>query len=409
MDGWLASVCAARTLMTAIFMTYAATLPVLRVEWGMSATLAGSISMGFQLGYAISLFVFSALADRLGARRVFLGSAWLSAVAALAFALFARSYGSGLVFYTLVALAQGGTYTTAIMLLADRYPPSRRGAAVGWLIASSSAGYALSLLVSGVAMVWGGYRLAFLVSGLGPVLGVALAWWALRRTPNVVHARGQGVRFGAAVLKNRPAMRLILGYTFHSWELLGMWAWVPAFLTAAIALAGAGSARAVERAAYVSAAFHVMGLIASSSMGRLSDHLGRRRVLFALAATSAACSLSFGWLVAAPLSLVFVVGALYGFTALGDSPVLSTALTEAVAPSHLGSALAFRSFLGFGAGAIAPVVFGNILDLTNPPGPFPVTWGWAFVALGVGGIAAAFCAYTLAPDHPRLQAAPSKT
>ena len=140
-DGWLLAVCAARALMTSVFMTYAATLPVLRGDWGMSATAAGSISTGFQLGYAVSLVFFSSLADRVGARRVFLGSAWLSAVSALAFALWARSYLSGLVLYTLVALSQGGTYTTAIMLLADRYPSERRGAAVGWLIASSSAGY----------------------------------------------------------------------------------------------------------------------------------------------------------------------------------------------------------------------------------------------------------------------------
>src|SRR2546430_3660526 len=113
----------------------------------MSATAAGSIATGFQLGYAVSLLFFSSLADRVGARRVFLGSAWLSAVSALAWALWARSYVSGLVLYTLVALSQGGSYTTAIMLLADRYPAERRGAAVGWLIASSSAGYALSLLV----------------------------------------------------------------------------------------------------------------------------------------------------------------------------------------------------------------------------------------------------------------------
>ena len=79
-DGWLLAVCAARTLMTSVFMTYAATLSVLRDEWGMSATAAGSISTGFQLGYAVSLVFFSSLADRVGARRVFLGSAWLSAV-----------------------------------------------------------------------------------------------------------------------------------------------------------------------------------------------------------------------------------------------------------------------------------------------------------------------------------------
>src|SRR3989442_1190136 len=86
--------------MTSVFMTYAATLSVLRDEWGMSATAAGSISTGFQLGYAVSLVFFSSLADRVGARRVLLGSAWLSAVFALAWALWARSYLSGLVLST---------------------------------------------------------------------------------------------------------------------------------------------------------------------------------------------------------------------------------------------------------------------------------------------------------------------
>src|SRR5256712_1209780 len=125
----------------------------------MSTQALGYIPNWFQPGSAVSLLFLSSLADRGGARRVFLGSAWFSAVSALAWALWARSYVSGLVLYTLVALSQGGSYTTAIMLLADRYPAERRGAAVGWLIASSSAGYALSLLVSGGALPWGGYSL----------------------------------------------------------------------------------------------------------------------------------------------------------------------------------------------------------------------------------------------------------
>jgi MFS family permease len=144
-----------------------------------------------------------------------------------------------------------------------------------------------------------------------------------------------------------------------------------------------------------------MGLLASTTMGRLSDRLGRRTVLLALAAISAGCSFTFGWLVAWPASVVIAVGALYGFTALGDSPVLSTALTEAVRPAYLGSALALRSFVGFGAGAVAPLVFGRILDATNAPGAAPTTWGWAFAALGVGGLLAALCAYGLRPAPAR--------
>jgi MFS family permease len=378
--------------MTFVFMTYAATLPVLRDAWGMSATAAGSISTGFQLGYAVSLLCFSSLADRVSARRVYLWSAWLSAAAALAFALFARSYLSGLVLSTLVALSQGGTYTTAIMLIADRYPRERRGAAVGWLLASASLGYALSLVLAGTALGRGGYPLAFIATACGPVAGLALGWLALRTSPNVVHPRTAAGGFGTAVVKNGPAMRLMLGYTFHSWELLGMWAWTPAFVAAALAVAGLADVQTVARGAYITAAFHVMGLLASSTMGRLSDRLGRRSVLVALAASSTVCSFLFGWLIGWPAALILVVGAVYGFTALGDSPVLSTAFTEAVSPAYLGSGLALRSLLGFGAGAVAPLVFGAVLDATNPRGVTPVVWGWAFSALGVGGIVATFCA-----------------
>ena len=399
LDSWLLSLCLARSCMMAMFMSYAATLPVLMTAWSMSATMAGSISTGFQGGYAVSLLVFSALADRLGARRVFVWSSWLTAVSGVLFALFARSYVSGLILYTCVAVANGGTYTTAIMLLADRYPASRRGAAVGWLIASSSLGYALSLVLSGAALAWGGYPAAFAASACGPVVGAVIVAFALRETPNVIHARHPESGFTSAVMKNARAMRLMAGYTFHSWELLGMWAWVPAFLAASFVVSGVGSVRAAQVGAYVSASFHVMGLIASSSMGGLSDRLGRRTVLLALASASTACSFAFGWLIGWPLPLLIVVGAVYAFTALGDSPVLSTAFTESVPSAYLGAGLALRSLLGFGAGAIAPLAFGAVLDATNARGPTPAVWGWAFVTLGVGGVGAAWCAFGLARDR----------
>ena len=389
--------CLSRAFMTLIFLTYAASLTVLRSAWGMSATAAGSISTGFQFGFAISLFGCSWLADRISARRVFLASAALAAVTSLAFALFARSYLSGLILYTLVALSQGGTYTTAIMLMADRYGPERRGAALGWLIASSSFGSACSLLIAGLTLSGGNYPLTFMVTSAGPLIGLVLGWFALRSTPNMVHHRGGDLHFRAEVLKNPQATRLITSYIFHNWELLAMWAWTPAFMTASLAASGSSAGRAVAGGAFVASSFHVMGLLASSTMGRLSDHLGRRTVLVALAAISTVCSFTIGWLVSAPAAIVVAVGSLYAFTALGDSPVLSTALTEAVRPAYLGAALAVRSFLGFGAGAIAPLVFGAVLDATNPPGAAPATWGWAFTALGLGGLIATASAYSMRP------------
>jgi MFS family permease len=396
LDAWLIGLCSTRFLLTIIFLTYAACLPVLRTAWGMSATQAGSVSTGFQVGYALSLFGFSWLADRAGARRVFMISASLSAVSAAAFAMFARSYLSGLLLFTLVALAQGGVYTTAIMLIADRYRAAQRGAATGVLIAGSSMSHAASLLLAGTALARGGYQLAFASAAAGPILGAFVSWLVLRDTPNVVHPRHAEMRVQTELLRNTEAIKLSAAYTAHSWELLGMWAWTPAFVAASLALSGAAATRSTQIGAYITASFHVVGILAPLFTGRLSDEFGRRTVLIGAAAASAICSLIFGWLVAAPFWMLLAVGAAYSFSALGDSPVLSVATTEAVHPAYLGTAFAIRSLFGFGAGAIAPLVFGAILDATNAPGVVPPrSWGWAFIALGLGGVVATVCAWSL--------------
>ncbi|MCK5552245.1 MAG: MFS transporter, partial [Deltaproteobacteria bacterium] len=166
-DLWLLGICSSRVFTYLVFMTYAAALSVLQREWGMSAAAAGSVSSGLQIGYAISLVIFSELADRIGAKRVFLFSNVSSAIVSLLFAFFARGYYSGLILYTLIGISLGGTYTPGLMMIADRYPSRGRGKAVGFFIASTSLSYAVSLGISGAALPWGGYRSSFLLTCLG--------------------------------------------------------------------------------------------------------------------------------------------------------------------------------------------------------------------------------------------------
>jgi MFS family permease len=386
--GWLFAISVSRVGAYMIYIAYAATLPVLQREWHLSGTAAGSIASAFQLAYAVSLMASSELADRIGARRVFLIGTAASALGTVAFAAFARDYWTGLALYTLLALTLGGTYTTGILLVAENVPMVRRGRAMGTYIAGHSLGLALALALTGFALPRGGYVLAFWLFALGPLVGGTLAWLATRATADVVTPRASGARFASAVLKNRPAMLVTAGYAFHSWELLGMWAWTPAFLAACFVAAGAELTRGAGLGAYIASLFHVTGTLASVVAGVLADRLGRTPVIFTMASVSAACSLTFGWLLGAPLGLVIVVGLLYGFTALGDSPIYSTAITEVVPAAYRGSALALRSLLGYGAGAAAPLVFGVILDWHDAR--TVGAWGWAFVSLGIAGIGAVF-------------------
>jgi MFS family permease len=384
-SAWLAALCASRFAASLAFMMFAAALPTVAPAWEMSAREAGSIQTGFNVCYAASLVASAWLADRIGAKRVLLWSCWLTAGSAIAFAAFARSHASGLVLFALQGLAQGGTYAPSIMLVAQGVPSQRRGRAVGAVIAAASLGYLAAIALTHALRDFG-YVAGFAVCAAAPALGAAAATLGLRALPNLIlrpvaHAAAGARRDGAALLT--------IGYTAHCWELLGLWAWMPAFLAAALADSPLGVAAGV----LVGAAVHLSGCIAALTMGGASDRFGRRRVLLATAVVGALCSFAIGWAADAPTPLLLALAALYGFAALGDSPVLSTAMTEAVEPARLGAALAARSILGFGAGGLAPLAFGATLDVVRAPG-----WGWAFAVLGFGGAIAALSAALLPRD-----------
>jgi MFS family permease len=388
-DRWLVGLCLARIGFTLIFNTYAATQPLLMVDWNMSASQAGWIHSGFYIGYLISLFVVGFLADRYGAKRVVLLSSVAASVGAFLFAVFANGLYSGFIFYGASALFSGGSYTPVLTVIAQRIEAGRRGRAIGWYIAASTLGYALSLYLSSIMMASRGWRSAFYVTACGPALGTLLVFWVLRHTPNVIPPRPQGTgNFWHAVLTNKGAMLMILGYTFHSWELLGMRSWLPTFLTASVAIKTGDGVRAASIGASFGAILSAASMVGNIGGGTLSDRWGRTAVIILMGSLGLVCSFSIGWLIATPFWLVVLVGLLYSITTIGDSPVYSTALTELVPPRFLGAAYSLRSVLGFGTGVISPVVFGLVLDwVRGSPGTTnALAWGLAFASLGVGGL-----------------------
>jgi MFS family permease len=355
----------------------------------MAAWQAGMVQSAYHVGFLVSLFAVGFLSDRYGARRIYLATGIAAVASGLLFAVFADGFVSALLLYGLTGLCSGGSYTPGLAIVAQRMP-ERRGLALGFYLAAASLGYAIGLLVASAMIPLAGWRGGFIVTALFPLCGLLLGWWSLRGVPNIVHAAPDGhsqFRALAEVWRNKPAMLSIWGYTFHAWELLGLWAWLPAFLAAAAVAGGATGAAAASTGATLSALTYLAAVVGSVLGGSLSDRHGRTAVTLALALASLACSFAFGWMIGLPLLLLVAVAVFYNVTGVGDSSIHSTTLTELMDPRYLGAAYSLRSVLGFGAGAIAPWVFGLVLDWGRAGSlPDHVVWGLAWSTLGIGGL-----------------------
>ena len=387
---WLLQFCAARAAFATMFTAWSAVLPLLRSDWQISAWQAGMVQSAYHVGFLISLFSVGFLSDRHGAKRIYLLSSVAAVASGLLFALFADGFVSALLLYGLTGLCSGGSYTPGLAIVAQRMK-QRQGRALGYYLAAASLGYAIGLLIASAMIPLAGWRGAFVVTACCPLAGMVLGWRALRDVPNVVHALPDGHGNHSRlleVLRNQPAMLSIWGYTFHAWELLGLWAWLPAFLAAAAISGGTAGTQAVSLGATLTAMTYLAAVVGSVFGGSLSDRWGRTRVTLLMSVASLACSFSFGWMIGAPMFLLVAVAVFYNVTGVADSSIHSTTLTELIDPRYLGAAYSLRSVLGFGAGAISPWVFGLMLDWGRSGGSLPdhVVWGLAWSTLGVGGL-----------------------
>ncbi|MEW6409076.1 MAG: MFS transporter, partial [Nitrospirota bacterium] len=358
--------------------------------------------------FIASIVIMSSLTDWYSTKRIFLLSCIMTAVSSILFALFARDYLSAIIFRFLIGFSIGGTYPPGLKLIAEQLPDELKGRSMGIFIAAGSISHAISLSLTGFISYYSDVYTAFFVVALFPVIGVLLGLIALRKIKEIVSKRSPG-EFKKEVLKNKPAMLMITGYSAHVWELEGMRAWTPAFLTACIVYAGWELDSAVKLSSNISSLFFIIGVFSAIIGGYLSDIIGRTKVILIMSIISIISSFIFGWLLDTYLWLVILVGFVYGFSIIADSPAYSTGLAELVAPSHLGTTLAFRSFLGFGAGALVPTAFGYILDLSNEGYSkanvaYLTNWGWAYTILGIGAIVGPIVILTLRamPDSRRM-------
>ena len=407
---WLMHLCCCQCFIMLVFINYSAILPILRPEWGMSNTQAGMIFSVYQLGYIVSGVILSTLTDRMSTKRIFITAAVWSAVGNLLFALYAHDFKSGLVLRALTGIGMGGTYMPGLKLVAERFDPSRRGKAIGIYVGSLVLGTSLSLAVTGWLTDFFGWRIAFMACSAGVLGGALLSIPIFHGYQPVTRTRSTG-GYNAEVLKNRPALLMILGYGAHMWEMYGMRSWLAPFFTSALVGWGVETGRATGLAATIAAVLIGIGAFSTAITGTLSDRFGRTTTISMVMLASALLSFSFGWLINTNIWLTLAAGLIYGYLVVAESPVFSTGLTELVIPGYLGAAMGLQSLIGYSLGMISPTVFGWVLDAFRGWQPLPGIsgqWGLAFASVGVGALAGPIFMWMLRRSPESLKMANGK-
>lgn len=374
--------CVAEILSMTGFATFPALLPAIKGEWGLSNSEAGLVSGIFFAGYMAAVPLLVSLTDRVDTRRIYLLATGLAFAGSLGFALFARGLFSALLFQALVGAGLAGTYMPGLRLLTDNFHGPKQSRAIAFYTATFGFGTTGSLLLAG-ALGPVGWPWAFAAAALGPLIAGPLVFFSLpARTPAPAASHPTAFIDFRPVLRNREATGYIFGYAAHCWELFGLRSWMPAFFAFSLALTASSDSSVLFGAAALAAWINFLGPAASILGNEAAVKRGRRKVVLATMAASGALACGIGFSAPLPIVLVFALMTVYFLLVMGDSAALTAGLVAAAEPGRRGASMALHSLMGFGAGFLAPLAFGAVLDLAGGSDHVSA-WGFAFASLGI--------------------------
>jgi MFS family permease len=253
---------------------------------------------------------------------------------------------------------------------------------VAFYTAAFGLGTSGSLLLTGTLAPLLGWRTAFVLLALGPLIaGLLVVVVFPPRRPRAHPPRWRSLLDFRPVLNNRAATSYIVAYAAHCWELFGLRSWMVAFFAFSASLQAGASP--IWSAAAAAAAINLLGPVASILGNEVASRYGRRRVVAHIMRSSAVMALIVGFAAPLPWLVVFALMSIYFLLVMGDSAALTAGLVTAAEPERRGATMALHSFLGFGAGFVAPLVFGVVLDLAGGSASV-LAWGLAFASLGAG-------------------------
>jgi MFS family permease len=371
------------------FSTYAALLPELRELWSLSNSQAGVVGGMFFAGYIATVSYWTALTDRIDARKVYLAGSLLAAAASAGFGVAANGFAAAAMFQALLGAGIAATYMPGLRLLSDRISGPAQSRYIAFYTSFFGIGIALSLAAAGLIAPAAGWRAAFAISAAGPLLAGAMVWLSIKGSKPAPSAPAAKALFPLAawrkVLANRAAAGYTLGYLVHCLELFGSRAWMVAFLVFSSSLHAGESYP--WRPAVIAAIVNLLSVPASILGNEVALRIGRRPwIMIAMAGSGASgivLGLGAGW----PWAIVLGLLVAYSMLVMAESATLTAGLVAAAPAGERGAALGLYSIAGFGGGLLGPVVFGAALDAAGGAGS-ATAWAIAYAAIGAGCLAA---------------------
>lgn len=268
----------------------------------------------------------------------------------------------------LVGVGEAAYATISPSLIADYYPPKRRGQLMAVFFVATPVGSALGYVLGGTIAKAYSWRAAFLAVGM-PGLVLALAALAIREPP-----RGQFDREAAAapplrvvwpsLVANRPWLLTSLGFTAYTFAIGGLAQWMPSYLQR-VRHMDLGVANNTFGAILVA-----MGLAGTIAGGTLVERL-RRRVRNAdlwVCGVSTAAGVPFVWLAfrlqdTSGLWASIAIAEFFMFFGTGPvNAILLNALPPALRTTGFAATILMIHLFG---DAISPTLIGFVSDRTS--------------------------------------------
>lgn len=361
-------------------------IPLLRADLGISNAQAGGLMSFFFLAYTVFQLPAGYLGDRLGPRRVLFCGALVSMVGNLLFSL-GDTYAALAVAQLVNGTGQAVGWSSAVKMIVNWFPRSRRGTAIGLFATCVTGGSSVAIRLSGFVADNLGWRASFVVPSI-IMAGVALLFFIIVKD----HPRDVGLpdfedetdlekRFTGstrsqfkAILTHRTLWVVALVYFFFVYVQFGCLVWIPTFLIETYAMS-------VNRASTIAFVILLPGVIASPLGGMLSDRVfkGRRKPLIAIGMAilaAANCLLFFDL----RLGLSGVVLAVVGLMILMPDVLLAAYPSDLFSRKLSGTAMGFLATFTSASGIVATPLSGKIADLSQ-------SYGAVFLSFGM----VAFC------------------